>query len=168
MIVSDHINFMGVNPLRYNRSRPASFLDLTHAYSARLRREVMRAAAKEGVRMHSGVYIGVSGPSYETPAEIRAFRKLGANAVGMSLIPEVLMARACGLEVAAVSCITNPAAGLRRKELSHEEVLAIGRQSSERALKLFSAFADTRTWHSRQRKKLKIKSLPVGSKLENR
>jgi purine nucleoside phosphorylase len=85
--------------------------------------------------------LGVSGPTYETPAEIRAFRKLGADAVGMSTIPEVLMARYCGLEVAALSCITNFAAGMTRNELSHEEVLAVGRDSAAKASRLLRAFA---------------------------
>jgi purine-nucleoside phosphorylase len=87
------------------------------------------------------VYIGVSGPSYETPAEIRAFRTMGADAVGMSTIPEVLMARYCGVEVAAVSCITNHAAGTNEQPLSHEEVLAVGRQSAENAGRLLAEFA---------------------------
>ena len=163
MLFTDHINFTGVNPLRAP-GVPARFLDLTQACSPSLRREFLRAAARAKIKLHSGVYLGVSGPSYETPAEIRAFRKLGADAVGMSAIPEVLMARACGLSVAAISCITNPAAGLRRAALSHEEVLRVSRQNADSALRLLAAFARARAG----RKDLKINARPVGSKGKRR
>jgi purine-nucleoside phosphorylase len=165
MLFADHINFTGVNPLRGREVAEGSrFVDLSRAYSPRLRSEFQRASARAKVKLHAGVYIGVSGPTYETPAEIRAFRKLGADAVGMSTIPEVLMGRALGLEVAAISCITNRAAGMRRQELSHEEVLAAGRRGTESALRLFAAFAQGR----RQRNNLKIKTRPVGSESKKR
>jgi inosine/guanosine/xanthosine phosphorylase family protein len=142
MMFSDHINFTGVNPVRgFPRDEGKCFVDLTEAYSPDLRAELRAAARKEKITLHEGVYIGVSGPTYETPAEIRAFRKLGADAVGMSTVPEVLAARYCGLKVAAVSCITNRAAGIDGHRLSHEEVLAVGRQNTERASRLIVAFA---------------------------
>lgn len=141
MAFSDHINFTGVNPLRgLPLAEGKAFVDLTEAYSADLR-EILRSVAKHSrIKLREGVYLGVSGPSYETPAEIRAFARLGADAVGMSTIPEVLMARYCGLRVAAISCITNCAAGLSQERLSHREVLAMGRKSAEKAGQLLENF----------------------------
>jgi purine-nucleoside phosphorylase len=143
MLFSDHINFTGVNPLR-GCERGSGFVDLTDAYSCRLRAELISAGRIARVRLHEGIYLGVSGPSYETPAEIRMFRQWGADAVGMSTIPEVLMARARGIEVAGISCITNYAAGMRQQKLSHAEVLANGRKSAETATRWFTAFAEAR------------------------
>ncbi len=124
MAVTDHINLMGENPLRgvLRAGRPC-FVDLTEVYDPGLRGLLVRAAQLAGLKLRRGVYLAVSGPSYETPAEIRAFRKLGAEAVGMSTVPEAVVARQCGLNVAAVSCITNLAAGMGRNHLSHAEVL---------------------------------------------
>ena len=142
MLFSDHINFMGVNPLR---GLPVAggrcFVPLTEAYSRGLGKRLKAAARKAKVRLHEGVYLAVSGPTYETPAEIRAFRRLGADAVGMSTVPEVLMARYGGMEVAALSCITNRAAGMSAEQLSHDEVLAVGRQSARDAARLLETFA---------------------------
>ncbi len=124
MCLRDHINGMGTNPLRgpleVGQNR---FVDLTSLYDVRLRRLLTQAGRRTGVRLHEGVYLAVSGPSYETPAEIRAFRRMGADAVGMSTVPEAIVARQCGMAVAAVSCITNLAAGLGTAALSHKEVL---------------------------------------------
>ena len=146
MIFSDHINLLGVNPLRgMTVENGKCFVDLSDTYCTRLRGELKTAARSVRVRLKEGVYIGVSGPSYETPAEIRAFRKLGADAVGMSTIPEVLMARFCGMRVAAISCITNYAAGMREGKLSHKEVLAAGRRNATNAVRLLTAFATART-----------------------
>jgi purine-nucleoside phosphorylase len=142
MLIRDHINFTGVNPLRGLAVQDGScFVDLGEAYSRRLRRELRLAGRRARTKLSEGVYLGVSGPSYETPAEIRAFRKLGADAVGMSTIPEVLMARYCGMEVAAISCITNAAAGMRGSKLSHAEVLESGRASAGKAAALLAEFA---------------------------
>jgi purine-nucleoside phosphorylase len=146
MIFSDHINLLGVNPLRGTTVENGKcFVDLSDTYCTRLRRELKMAARTVRMRLKEGVYIGVSGPSYETPAEIRAFRKLGADAVGMSTIPEVLMARFCGMRVAAISCITNYAAGMRDGKLSHKEVLLAGRRNAANAIRLLTAFAGART-----------------------
>jgi len=148
MILADHINFMGVNPLRgLPPEGGRCFVDLGDAHSPRLRRELKAAFRKAGVRSREGVYLAVSGPSYETPAEIRAFRRLGADAVGMSTVPELLMARYCGLETAAISCITNRAAGLKknpRAKLSHREVLAAGAKSAARLAEMLRQFAAAR------------------------
>ena len=145
MMFADHINFIGVNPLR---GLPVGdgrcFVDLSDTYCAELRAQLRSAAQLEGIPLHEGTYIGVSGPSYETPAEIRAFRTWGADAVGMSTIPEVLMARYCGIKVAALSCITNPAAGMHPGKLSHEEVLEAGRANASNAARLMMRFAALR------------------------
>jgi purine-nucleoside phosphorylase len=142
MVLKDHINFMGINPLR---GPPVSdlpqFVDLSEVYDARLRRLVRRAGRACNVRLRSGVYLAVSGPSYETPAEIRAFRKMGADAVGMSTVPEAIVARQCGLRVAAISCITNLAAGLTKIPLSHDEVLATVSRVKEAVGKMLARFA---------------------------
>jgi purine-nucleoside phosphorylase len=124
MVLTDHINLTGVNPLR---GAPVPdlprFVDLTDVYDADLRQLLSRAARSCRVKLRSGVYLAVSGPTYETPAEVRAFARLGADAVGMSTVPEAIVARQCGLRVAALSCITNLAAGISGEKLSHAEVL---------------------------------------------
>jgi purine-nucleoside phosphorylase len=142
MLFADHINFTGVNPLHgFPTARGKCFVDLSEAYAADLRLKLRAAARQEKITLHEGVYLGVAGPTYETPAEIRAFRKLGADAVGMSSIPEAIMAAYCGAKVAAVACITNGAAGLSADRLSHEDVLLAGRQNAGRAARLITAFA---------------------------
>ncbi|MBC8096571.1 MAG: purine-nucleoside phosphorylase [Akkermansiaceae bacterium] len=124
MLLTDHINLMGINPLR-GPALPGlpRFVDLTQAYDAKLSALLASAARAAKVKLQRGVYLAVSGPSYETPAEIRAFARLGADAVGMSTVPETLAARQLGLRVVALSCITNLAAGISNAALSHEEVL---------------------------------------------
>jgi len=102
---------------------------------------VRRAGRACNVRLRSGVYLAVSGPSYETPAEVGAFRKMGADAVGMSTVPEAIVARQCGLRVAAISCITNLAAGLNKIPLSHDEVLATVSRVKEAVGKMLARFA---------------------------
>ncbi|PYM15306.1 MAG: purine-nucleoside phosphorylase [Verrucomicrobia bacterium] len=142
MALSDHINFMGVNPLRGSGAHDKSrFVDLTRAYDPDLNRLLKRAAREAGCVLRTGVYLAVSGPSYETPAEIRAFARLGADAVGMSTVPEAIVARQCGLRVAAVSCITNLAAGRSRHLLSHADVLAGAEQVKQQASRLLSNLA---------------------------
>jgi len=142
MVLTDHINLMGTNPLR---GEPVAglprFVDLTCAYDPGLNRLFYRAGRKRGVKLRSGVYLAVSGPSYETPAEIRAFARLGADAVGMSTVPEAIVARQCGLRVAAVSCITNLAAGRSRGTLSHAEVLDTADRVGSVAAQLLKDFA---------------------------
>lgn len=120
MLVEDHINFSGMNPL-IGEEADRRFVGMSEAYDLRLRSALERAAEKAGVKLHKGVYMWFSGPSFETPAEIRMAGLLGADAVGMSTVPEVILARFLGLRVAACSVITNLGAGLAPGELSHEE-----------------------------------------------
>jgi len=142
--LSDHINLMGWNPLAgpnearfgYRPGAGLRFFDMTEAYSKRLRALARVAAAEVGVALAEGVYVAVTGPSFETPAEIRAFRGMGATLVGMSTVPETIVARHMGLEVLGLSCVTNLAAGLGTAELRHEEVFAAGRQVEQRLASL--------------------------------
>lgn len=125
MLISDHINFMGTNPLvGPNDERfGLRFPDMSEVYSQRLRGLARDAAQALGLAIEEGVYVAVHGPSYETPAEIRAFRTLGADAVGMSTAPEAIVARHMGVEVLGISCITNMAAGVLPQPLVHTEVM---------------------------------------------
>jgi purine-nucleoside phosphorylase len=130
MAIDDHINLMGTNPLvgaNDERLGPR-FPDMTEAYSKRLRQIADDAARARGIDLAHGVYVAVHGPSYETPAEIRYLRTIGADAVGMSTVPETIVARHMGMEVAGISCITNPAAGVLPQPLVHDEVMAVARR----------------------------------------
>ena len=130
MVIDDHINLMGANPLtgeNDDRFGPR-FPDMTEVYSTRLRRVADEAAAAKGLSVAHGVYAALGGPSYETPAEIRFLRTIGADAVGMSTVPEAIAARQMGLEVLGLSCITNMAAGVLSQPLNHEDVLETTRQ----------------------------------------
>lgn len=125
MLIEDHLNLMGDNPLKganfdFLGSR---FPDMSEAYSKTLRAVADRVAQKQGIPLQHGVYAGLSGPTYETPAEIRMLRTLGADAVGMSTVPEVIAANHMGLQVLGLSCITNLAAGISPHKLSHQEVI---------------------------------------------
>ncbi|MDR2646522.1 MAG: purine-nucleoside phosphorylase [Oscillospiraceae bacterium] len=128
MLIADHINLMGGNPLvgLHDDAFGERFFDMGTVYTPELRMIARAAAADIGLTLREGVYIAVSGPSYETPAEIRAFRIMGAHAVGMSTVPEVVAARQCGMRVLGLSLITNMAAGVTDAVLSGEEVIAIG------------------------------------------
>ncbi len=139
MIISDHINLMGTNPLIGTTGEPR-FPDMSHAYSPTLRALLLKAAKISHVRTWSGIYAGMSGPSYETPAEIKMLKKLGAGAVGMSTVPEVIMAKKLGLDVAGFSVITNLAAGLSKRPLNHEEVIEASRKISADTVKLVTQF----------------------------
>jgi purine-nucleoside phosphorylase len=128
MVLSDHVNLMGVNPLRGpndERFGPR-FPDMSTVYSPELQELVIDEARMIGVEVRRGIYGGLSGPSYETPAEIHLLRALGADAVGMSTVPEAIVARHMGLEVLGISCITNMAAGISDEPINHEEVMATG------------------------------------------
>ena len=142
MVLNDHINFMGTNPLLgYGSKGQPAFIDLTQVYDPGLGRLLRRAGRACGLRLRSGVYIAVRGPCYETPAEIRAFARWGADAVGMSTVPEAIVARHCGLRVAGLSCITNLAAGIGPGPISHREVLETSRLVRKAARKLLFEFA---------------------------
>ena len=124
MRIEDHLNLMGDSPLRGPSSRGPRFPDMTQAYDAELGQLCVRAAGDGGVALERGVYAALLGPSYETPAEIRMLKALGADAVGMSTVPETIALRQMGVRVGAVSCITNLAAGRSSEPLSHHEVEA--------------------------------------------
>ena len=139
MLLSDHINFSGLNPL-IGEPADARFVPMTQAHDPALRTGLKAAAEAVGVPLPEGVYAWYSGPSFETPAEIRAIRTLGGDAVGMSTVPEVILARFLGLKVAAISTITNMAAGLSDEEISHEHTKAmapLGAAKLERVLRHF-------------------------------
>jgi purine-nucleoside phosphorylase len=132
VLISDHINLQGANPLvgeNDDRLGPR-FPDMSEVYSKRLRDLARQAASERGMALEEGVYLAVLGPSYETPAEIRFFKAVGADLVGMSTAAEAIAARNLGLEVLGISCVTNVAAGLSDKTLSGEEVLAVGARVS--------------------------------------
>ena len=139
MAFTDHINFTGLNPL-VGETGADPFVDLSEAYDRELLAWLQRAAAGAGVTLHQGVFIWFTGPSFETPAEIRAARTLGADAVGMSTVPEVIVARQAGLRVAAISMITNLAAGMGTETLSHAHTMEQATQSSIAVQRLFAAF----------------------------
>ena len=144
LALADHINLMGWNPLvgpnepRF-ASRPGAglrFFDMTEAYAHGLRALAQESAKEEGFSLDEGVYLAVTGPCFETPAEIRAFRGLGATLVGMSTVPETIVARHMGMEVLGLSCVTNLAAGLGAEALSHEEVFRAGRLVEQQLTRL--------------------------------
>ncbi len=142
MLISDHINFPGLNPL-IGEPTDRRFVGLTAAYDRDMCESLRLAAEAVQVELHHGVYMWFSGPSFETPAEIRMARTLGADAVGMSTVPEVILARFLGLQVAACSVITNLAAGLTQAELSHQETKDIAPQGGAKlAAILRRLFAD--------------------------
>lgn len=138
MIINDHLNFTGRNPLigPNDAELGVRFPDMSQAYAPELRTLAKQVAKELGISVQEGVYVGVLGPSYETPAEIRMFRTLGADAVGMSTVPEVIVAVHSGLKVLGISCISNMAAGILDEPLSHEEVMATAEQVKEKFLTL--------------------------------
>lgn len=142
MMINDHINFHPGNPLAGPNDESAGprFVGMEDAYDPGLR-EILSSAANElGIRLHQGVYISTLGPSFETPAEIRAFKQWGADAVGMSVVPEVIVARHCGLRVACVAAITNAAAGMSQEKITHEGTLRFGEIAARNLSKLVAAF----------------------------
>jgi purine-nucleoside phosphorylase len=162
VLLADHINMLGFNPLigpneaRFGDSKKTGlrFFDMTEAYSVELRALAQQAAKSEGFVLHEGVYLATSGPSFETPAEIRAFRALGADLVGMSTVPETIVARHMGLRVLGISCVTNLAAGISATQLSHQEVFETGSRVQHQLAGLLSRLVPA------------IASAGVGSSLE--
>ncbi len=144
MLIEDFINLSGRNPLRgKNQDRfGPRFPDMTNAYDPELRQIALQEAEKLGIELKRGVYCWMNGPSYETPAEIRMVRILGADAVGMSTVPETIVARHCGMRVLGISSITNMAAGVLDQPINHEEVLAVGREVKESFSRLLDAVID--------------------------
>lgn len=136
MMLADHLNLTATSPLL-----GAQFVDLTDAYDPRWRAVFRMAAAARGMPLHEGVYAGVRGPQFETPAEIRMLRAMGADAIGMSTVLETIQARALGLPVAGFACLTNWAAGISPVMLDHDEVLAAGKQATQAMLSLLMVCA---------------------------
>jgi len=141
MLIRDHVNLLGDHPLRGpNDDRLGTrFPDMTHAYAPELRALVRQAAADGGIALEDGIYMGMPGPSYETPAEVKMLRLLGGDAVGMSTVPEVIVARHMNARVIGISCITNHAAGITGAKLEHEEVT----ETARRVRATFEALLDT-------------------------
>lgn len=141
VLIRDQINFTGENPCSgpHEPRFGERFFDMSDAYSARLRALAQSAAADQGHALEEGVYLGLIGPSFETPAEIRAFRTLGADLVGMSTVFEVIAARQMGIEVLGFSCVTNMAAGVLATPIDHSEVLAIGARAQQELANLLAA-----------------------------
>ena len=143
MAISDHINFTGVNPLfGIDTGGNSRFVDMVNAYDPALLKKLLAAAHTANVRCHDGVYVFFSGPSFETPAEIRAARVLGADAVGMSTVPETILARHAGLKVVALSLMTNYAAGLVPGALGHDQTLAVASAASGDVRRLLRVFLE--------------------------
>ncbi|WP_044986420.1 purine-nucleoside phosphorylase [Sorangium cellulosum] len=142
MLLTDHLNLMGTNPLvgPNDDALGKRFPDMTYAHDPRLLDLARAAASDAGVPLREGVYAGLLGPTYETPAEIRMLRTLGADAVGMSTVPEIIALRHMGVPAAAISCITNLAAGLTQRELDHKEVEETARRARARFTALLSAW----------------------------
>jgi purine-nucleoside phosphorylase len=140
--IYDHINFMGTNPLigANDDRRGPRFPDMTYAYDPEYLNVLLDVAAEERIRLNKGVYIAFSGPSYETPAEIRMARLLGADVVGMSTVPEVIVANHMGMRVAAVSCVSNHAAGVTANKLHHLEVLEGMNRGADSLTRLIRGF----------------------------
>jgi purine-nucleoside phosphorylase len=139
MLITDHINMSGMNPL-IGEEGDKGFVSMTGAYDAKMADALRKAAAKENIALYEGIYIWFSGPCFETPAEIRAAKILGADAAGMSTVPEVILARRFGLKVAAISVITNLAAGLENASPSHEETKREGAKAASDMSKLLNAY----------------------------
>jgi purine-nucleoside phosphorylase len=145
MLITDHINFAGTNPL-IGQPGDARFVGLTAAYDADLRAALLGAAEREGIRMTTGVYMWFSGPSFETPAEIRMARLAGAHAVGMSTVPEIILGRFFGLRCAAASALVNFAAGMTGAEISHEETKELAPLGAAKLARIIKRYLRDRAW----------------------
>ena len=144
MLIEDHLNAFGTNPLigPHDPELGARFPDMSEAYDRKLRAQALAVGRRERIALRRGVYAGVHGPSYETPAEIRAFRTLGADAVGMSTVPEVIALNQMGVRVLGISCITNLAAGVSRQKLEHAEVIATTERVKPVFVRLLNALVE--------------------------
>lgn len=144
LLITDHINLQPSNPLvgPNDDEFGPRFLPLDNAYDKETRVKLLQVAEKENIPLHQGVYLSVLGPQYETPAEIRAFRFLGADAVGMSTVPEILVANHCGMKVAAIAIISNYATGLTEVSHCHDQVLFVASQATQKLSQLIRKFAE--------------------------
>lgn len=142
MMIEDHINFMGINPLvgKNKDKYGPRFVDLSEAYDSKLMAQMKEVAKKENIKLFEGVYLAVLGPVFETRAEIKAFQILGADAVGMSTVPEVISAVHCGMKVLGLSAIVNLGTGLQKTPLSHQETLDMGNKAAVDIIKLIKAY----------------------------
>ncbi len=142
VLVSDHINLTGENPLRgvNEKSFGPRFPDLSSAYSSHLRKALQKLSKQLKINVKNGVYVGIAGPSYETPAEIKMFRKLGGDLIGMSTVPEVIAAAHLGLKTAVISCVTNKLLPLSKLALSHDQVVKAAQESQEKLYKILTTF----------------------------
>ena len=138
VLISDHINLMGDNPLRGT----THFVDMTEAYSRDLRALALNTADGLGIKLEEGVYLVLNGPSFESPAEIRMMRNMGADMVGMSTIPEVIMANSLGIKVLGLSMITNMAAGISGRPLTHKEVMETTQKAADKFKRLISGIIE--------------------------
>lgn len=141
VLIADHINLQGTNPLigKNDDQLGPRFPDMTQAYCPKLRLKARTTAEQLGITLHEGVYAGVLGPNYETPAEIRYLEAIGADLVGMSTVAETIAANHMGMKVLGLSCVTNAAAGLTDEKLNHQDVLEVGQNTSGKFMKLLSA-----------------------------
>jgi xanthosine phosphorylase len=144
MLITDHINLQFINPMvgPNDEEFGPRFFSMENAYDPKLRQQLLIIAQNLNIKLAQGTYIGLSGPCFETPAEIKAYRTMGADSVGMSTVPEVIVARHCGLKVAAISAITNLAAGMNPQALSHEETLQNAKLGTEDLSRLLLAFLE--------------------------
>lgn len=145
VLVNDHINFSFRNPLvgKNNDDFGPRFPAMANAYDANIRKQLTAIAHDLGIPLPEGVYLGVLGPCYETPAEIRAFKLLGADVLGMSTVPEVIVARHCGLKVAVISSVTNMASGMSDEELTHEGVLEVAKIAATKLIQLITRYMES-------------------------
>ena len=142
VMITDHINMQPGNPLvgKNDESEGPRFFGMEDAYDMGLQDAMLEAANKQNIKLHKGVYLSTMGPSFETPAEIRMFKMMGADVVGMSVVPEVLVARHCGLKVAGLAAVTNYAAGMSEEKITHEGTLHFGELSARKLTKLVPEF----------------------------
>ena len=141
VMLNDHINYTGMSPL-FGESGNSRFVDLVDAYNPSLREQLKKIASEQAITLHEGVYMWFCGPHFETPAEIRMARTMGADTVGMSTVPEVILARESGMNVAALSVITNMAAGINDKSLSHEQTLANADEGAQKIQQLITTLLE--------------------------
>lgn len=145
MIINDHINMMGRNPLIGDNQAEfgSRFIDMSEPYDFQWINRIHEIAGKENIPVHIGIYVGYGGPSYETRSEIQAYRLLGGDVVGMSTIPEVIVAKHLGMKVLGISCITNMATGLQQELLSHQDVLEVSKKALSKITKLLLKFIES-------------------------
>jgi purine-nucleoside phosphorylase len=139
VLIKYHINFIGINPLRAEQGEPINFLNLNNVYSPELIKLAKAEARKLNINLQEGIYVAVTGPTYETPAEIKMFKKIGADIIGMSTVPEAIVAQSLGLEILGLACVTNKAAGIGKIKHSHSTTLEVAQKVSSNLNNLIKA-----------------------------